>query len=431
MGYLLTMRSVIILGLLLTGCDGLRAWVVRHWPQEYTATTAPDTPAAGTAQAASHWPSGVPFTDGPDLKLPSMSVALELVADGLREPTDIQFAPGSSTQMLVLEKSGQAVWIDLADQSRVEVITLSVPSKSEQGLLGAAFHPDFADNGWLFLNHSHAKGGQRSSRVVRVQLDPQTRRASTPQLVMEVAQPYGNHNAGQLAFGPDGMLYIGWGDGGWRADPHGHGQNARSLLGSMLRIDVDRQDPGKAYGVPPDNPWVDSSGVAPEAWAIGLRNPWRYSFGPQGQLIVADVGQDAWEEVSVVAKGDNLGWNIREGTHCFEPSEGCASQGLRPPVHEYSHESGESITGGYVYTGSAVPELKGRYVFGDFVSGRIWAITVPTSGQGMASEHTSLGRWTMLPSTFGQDASGELYVADYGRGRIFRFTAADQTSGSR
>ena len=428
MGYLQTMRSMIVLGLLLTGCDGLRACVIRHWPQEYTATAAP---SSGTAQAASHWPSGVPFTDGPDLAIPKMSVALKLVAEGLKEPTDIQFVPGSSTQMLVLEKAGSAVWIDLETQQRTQVIGLAVPTKSEQGLLGAAFHPDFADNGALFLNHSHAKDGQRSSRVLRVQVDPQTHLASAPQVIMEVDQPYGNHNAGQLAFGPDGMLYIGWGDGGWRADPHGHGQNPRTLLGSMLRIDVDRQDPGQAYAVPLDNPWVDTSGVAPEAWAIGLRNPWRYSFGPQGQLIVADVGQDAWEEVSVVGKGDNMGWNTREGTHCFEPSQGCASQGLRSPVFEYDHESGESITGGYVYTGSAVPELRGRYIFGDFVSGRIWAISLPATGQGMASDHTSLGRWTMLPSTFGQDASGELYVADYGRGRIFRFSAASPASESR
>jgi len=426
MGYPLDMRALLLTTLLLTGCDGLRACVIRHWPQDYAPSSDPE---AGSGAA---WPPGVPFTDGPDAGLGTVAISLELVAEGLEKPTDIQFIPGSSSEAVVLEKEGRVLWGTVSTGEFQELLRLKVATKSEQGVLGAAFHPDFSSNGLLFLNHSEPKvAGGSMSVVSRYRVLDAPRRAEYIGEVLRVDQPYANHNAGQICFGPDGMLYIGWGDGGWRADPNGNAQNPGTWLGSMLRIDVDRQDPGKQYAVPPDNPWVDSPGVAPEAWAIGLRNPWRYSFAPDGRLVVADVGQDAWEEVAIVARGENHGWNIREGSHCFEPSTGCASEGLTPPVFEYGRASGHSITGGFVYTGKAIPELHGRYVFADFVSGRLWAITLPAPGEQAATDLRSLGRWTMLPSTFGQGADGEIYVADYGRGRIFRLSLPGPASESR
>ncbi len=418
------MPRLVLLCLLLTSCDGFRAFVIRNWPQDYA-------PGGASAAAGSVWPAGVPFFDGPDTRLKAVSIALVVVADGLDQPTDMQFAPGSTTELLVLEKEGRALWLDLSTGARSEVVRLKVPTKSEQGLLGAAFHPEFSTNGRVYLNHSVQVEGGVDSVVSQWKLDPATHRARPLGNVLRVAQPYGNHNAGQLAFGPDGMLYIGWGDGGWRGDPHGNGQDGGSWLGSMLRIDVDRTEVGKSYAVPPDNPWVGQPGVQPEAWAIGLRNPWRYSFAPDGRLVVADVGQNAWEEVSIVAKGENHGWNLLEGHHCFQPAEGCDAGGLTPPVHEYSHKSGESITGGFVYTGTQVPALSGSYVFGDFVSGRLWAIRLPEPGGLLATDQVALGRWTMLPSTFGQDADGEIYVADYGKGRIYRLSAPEPASGAR
>jgi len=429
MGYLLLMRTLLLITLLLTGCDGLRAWVIRHWPQDYAPSPAPEV-ASGAGAVGTDWPPGVPFIDGPDEGLEPISVALELVVEGLNQPTDIQFPPGATTEALVLEKEGRAVWVDLSAGTQTTMAQLRVLTKSEQGLLGGAFHPDFGSNGYLYLNHSAETDTGAVSVVSHWQVDSATRKARHIAEVLRVPQPYANHNAGQLAFGPDGMLYIGWGDGGWRGDPHGHGQNPQTWLGSMLRIDVDRKDPDKGYAVPPDNPWVDSTGGAPEVWAIGLRNPWRYSFAPDGRLVVADVGQDAWEEVAIVAKGENHGWNIQEGRHCYQPAEGCDAAGLVPPVYEYDHKSGESITGGFVYTGTQIPALNGSYVFGDFVSGRIWAIRLPGPDGWQATDKVALGRWTMLPSTFGQDAAGEIYVADYGKGRIYRLSSPGPASGS-
>ena len=233
--------------------------------------------------------------------------------------------------------------------------------------------------------------------------------------ILSVGQPYQNHNAGQLAFGPDGMLYIALGDGGWHYDPRGHGQNLGTLLGSMLRVDVNA---AKGYAVPPDNPFVDREGARPEIWAYGLRNPWRFSFASDGRLLVADVGQNNFEEVNVVQKGDNLGWKTREARHCFDPNEDCATEGLVDPIFEYPRELGLSVTGGYEYTGSRVEILKGAYVFADFTSGHMWALKLPEKREGPMADSQLLGRWPLLISAFGRDAQGELYVADWGRGLV-------------
>jgi glucose/arabinose dehydrogenase len=194
-----------------------------------------------------------------------------------------------------------------------------------------------------------------------------------------------------------------------------------TMLGSMLRIDPTSSG-DLPYTVPADNPFIDSSGYLPETWATGLRNPWRYSFDQAGRLIVADVGQNAWEEISIVERGGNYGWRIKEGRHCYEPSVDCDGANLIDPVYEYGHQEGESITGGYVCTAETIPKLKGLYVFGDFLSGRLWAIRIPEdpSSHSKPVEAFTLGRWQILLSTFGRDPSGRLYVAEFGNGAIFR-----------
>ena len=226
-------------------------------------------------------------------------------------------------------------------------------------------------------------------------------------LSLELGGPV--HQGGDLHFGPDGFLYIGLGDGGSGGDPLGNGQNLNTLLGKMLRIDIDHASGGAQYSIPADNPFVAGGGL-PEIWAYGFRNPWRFSFDTSsGRLFIADVGQDKYEEVDIGQKGGNFGWSIMEGAHCFNPSSGCSMAGLILPIIEYAHPEGETVIGGFIYRGFAIPELVGSYVFGDFIGGQIWSST------------ESSGRWnrTLLLSTsrsissFGRDAAGELYVVDY------------------
>ncbi|MCB9779561.1 MAG: PQQ-dependent sugar dehydrogenase, partial [Alphaproteobacteria bacterium] len=275
-------------------------------------------------------------------------------------------------------------------------------------------------------NHSAETPVGLATWIVAYTADPATLELSAPVRLLEVRQPYANHDAGQLAFGTDGMLYIGLGDGGAADDPKGNGQDASTMLGSMLRIDVDHQDDGRHYAVPTDNPFVGGGTptertrgpVPPEVWAIGLRNPWRYSFHPDGRLIVADVGQSSWEEVTILGAGENAGWNVMEANHCFNGVP-CDPTVLRGAVWEYSHKVGQSITGGYVHTSADVPGLQGRYVVGDFATGRIWALDLPDDPGGRATP-VSLGKWPVLISTFGRDGAGRVYVGDFQEGRVLR-----------
>jgi len=332
--------------------------------------------------------------------------------------------------MIVLEQAGTMKWFDLAQRTNGVVKTYDVLSVSEQGLLGLAFHPEFPKEPLFYLNMTVRKGDVDVSRILEVTLaQPGDLRQATiegERVLMEVQQPYQNHNAGQLAFGPDGHLYIGWGDGGWAGDPHDHGQNALTMLGSMLRIDVTPNDTS-AYTIPSDNPFIGDPSALPETWAIGLRNPWRYSFDPAGRLVVADVGQNAWEEISIVERGGNYGWRLREGRHCFEPPDNCERDDLIDPVYEYGHQEGESITGGYVYLAEDFLQRKGLYIFGDFVSGRLWALPLPEDSLQKESmpEPFSLGRWQILVSTFGRDPGGKVYLAEFGNGAILRIDPKD------
>ena len=291
---------------------------------------------------------------------------------------------------------------------------------SEEGLLGLAFAPGFADSGHLFVYYSAAS--PRRSVIARFTASAGGRPdPSTEMVVLEVEQPFRNHNGGMIAFGPDGMLYIGLGDGGSGGDPQGNGQNRGTLLGSILRIDVGASTTGEPYRVPADNPFVATPGARPEIWAYGLRNPWRFSFDSEsGALWLADVGQNAFEEVDVVVRGANYGWNTMEGRHCFERAT-CDQSGLTLPVAEYTHDFGCSVTGGYEYHGARAPSLEGAYIYADFCSGRVWAVRADRAGP------IQIAHEDFRVSSFGVDVDDELYVVSL-NGRLFRFAADPDAS---
>ena len=284
---------------------------------------------------------------------------------------------------------------------------------SEEGLLGLAFHPRFPDDPRVFLSYTRGSAFAPTSIVssFRSADGGETIDPASEEIVLSLSQPYSNHNGGHIAFGPDGFLYAGYGDGGAGGDPEGHGQNVRTLLGALLRIDVDGAAP---YAIPPDNPFADGGAGRAEIYAWGLRNPWRFSFDRlTGDLWLADVGQALWEEVNRIEAGGNYGWNVREGAHCFQAGA-CAAEGLIDPVAEYDHEAGCSVTGGFVVRGAALPGLQGRYVYGDYCSGRIWA--VPAAG-GAPELLLDSDVWI---SSFGEGPDGELYVVGHRGGGLYR-----------
>lgn len=346
------------------------------------------------------------------------------VASGFSQITDLQFVPGRKTQLVVLQKEGKAVVVDLASGKRATILDLPVTTASEQGLLGLAFHPRFAENRRVYVNYTAREDGEVVTRIAEFTLaaGELPGAATNERILLRQVQPYPNHDGGQVLFGPDGMLYIGLGDGGSGGDPQGNGQKTSTFLGKMLRIDVDRRDPGKEYAVPPDNPFVGRQGFLPEIWLYGLRNPWRFSWDAKARLVIADVGQNRYEEVDVALRGENLGWNVREGFHCFDPPSGCRTEGLVDPVFEYGRDLGQSITGGYVYQGSRVPSLKGKYVFTDFVSGQLWAIDLPDPRRRVTAG--PIGATGRSVATFGRDADGELYLGDFSSGEVLRLDGA-------
>lgn len=337
-----------------------------------------------------------------------------VVTQGLVQPVFIGHAGDHSHRLFILEQPGRIrilqngalqppAFLDISDR---------VNSGGEMGLLGLAFHPRFAKTGRFFVNYTRKPDGATVVAEFRVSPNPDRALHHEKPLVM-VPQPYSNHNGGMLAFGPDGYLYIATGDGGAGGDPGNRGQSPDTLLGKILRIDVDRGDP---YGIPPDNPFAGQESGR-EIFALGFRNPWRFSFDRQtGRLWAADVGQNRWEEIDVVEAGNNYGWRVMEGAHCFQPSRGCAMAGLTLPVAEYRNQSPHcAVTGGYVYRGKRLEFLRGTYVFGDYCSGRIMGLI---DGQ----PHVLLASGLRI-SSFGEDEAGELYVVDHGGG-IYRITPA-------
>lgn len=305
------------------------------------------------------------------------------------------------------EKKCGSTLIDLRE--RVSDPTL------EEGLLGLAFPPDFLSSHSYYVYYSAAK--PRRTIVARITVQ----NTSAPgggevQELISIRQPFSNHNGGMLEFGPDGYLYIGVGDGGSGGDPRGYAQNLRSHLGKILRISVQNSS---AYAIPPDNPFAKSKNTAfderPEIFAWGLRNPWRFSFTPDARLLVADVGQDDYEELNFVSRGDNMGWNTMEGFHCFKPRKNCNQSGLKPPFYEYDHGVGQSILGGYVYEGTALPQFRNKYIFADSVAGRIFAIDY----QSVTAKADVLIQAPGLYSSFGRLRNKELVIAELMSGKIY------------
>lgn len=349
---------------------------------------------------------------------PGGQVRLEEVASGLSSPVHLT-APAGDARLFVVEQPGRirivqggrllpTPFLDLTDRVR---------SGGERGLLSLAFHPRYADNGLLFVNYTDRDGDTRIERYRVRASDPNRADPASAKLLLRVEQPYSNHNGGQIAFGPDGKLYVGMGDGGSGGDPQGHGQNPRTLLGAMLRLDVDAGDP---YAVPRDNPFVGNPRAREEIWATGVRNPWRFSFdGRTGLLYVADVGQNRWEEVNVVeaAKGGlNYGWNRMEAAHCFS-SERCDRSGLVLPALEYDHSEGCTVIGGYVYRGSRIPALQGHYFYADYCQRWVRSFRY-TGGAAADRREWDFGEVGSILS-FGEDAAGELYVLSDG-GKVYR-----------
>jgi glucose/arabinose dehydrogenase len=364
---------------------------------------------SGSSSSASPPPTG------------SAKVALTQIASGLSSPIDIEQPDDASGRLFVVEQAGTIRILtngSLATRPFLDIRSL-VSVAEEMGLLGVAFHPNFASSGRLYVNYVRTLGnGQIQTVISEFQVsatDPNQADPNSERILLTVDQPFGNHKGGQLVFGPDGFLYIGLGDGGSGGDPLGNGQSLNTLLGKMLRIDVDSALP---YAVPPDNPFASGGGL-PEIFAYGLRNPWRFSFDrASGQLFVGDVGQDAYEEIDIVRKGGNYGWNTMEGLHCFNPASGCNMNGLTLPIVEYDHSEGEAVIGGFVYHGGAIAGLNGAYIFGDFISGKIWQLTQ----NGSTWQRTLLLSSGRPISSFGQDRAGELYVADYSAGSILKLT---------
>jgi uncharacterized repeat protein (TIGR03806 family) len=386
----------------------------------------------------------------PDRATGSSTLSVQRVFPGLpafAEPVQMLQAPGDNSRWFVVEKPGvirvfannpavaaTQVFLDIRDR----VVRLG---QCECGLLGLAFHPDFPATNRVYVNYNDPQFRSITSEFTSpdggLTLDPNSER-----ILLTVNKPADNHNGGQLHFGPDGFLYLGLGDGGGGGDPQENAQNPQRLLGKMLRINVNSAPPGQPYGIPGDNPFagnprcnVNGSGSqnCPEIYALGLRNPWRWSFDRQtGQQWVADVGQGSWEEINILARGGNYGWDNREGAHCFEPPSGCITAGMIDPVAEYDHSIGQSITGGYVYRGTQTTEVFGRYVFADFISGMIASLAPGAGGTYTITRHVQPG--TAPPgapgqlniSAFGESNAGELYAVDFFRGQLFRlvFTQA-------
>jgi quinoprotein glucose dehydrogenase len=297
--------------------------------------------------------------------------------------------------------------------------------ENEEGLLGLAFHPKYKQNGEFFVYYTTTDAPHTSvvSRFHVSKNDPNKADPKSEEEVLRIPQPYWNHNGGGLAFGPDGYLYIALGDGGSGNDPHGNGQNLGTLLASVLRIDVDRKDAGKNYAIPKDNPFVQDEKARGEIWAYGLRNVWGMSFDREtGTFWAADVGQKLWEEINIITRGGNYGWNLREATHKFGPNGSDPRDDLIDPIWEYHHDAGKSITGGVVYRGKKLPELFGAYVYADYVSGKLWALRYDQDKKRVVANH-ALQTKNMPIFAFGEDEQGEVYFTD-SFGFIYQFARA-------
>jgi glucose/arabinose dehydrogenase len=366
-----------------------------------------------------------------------------LVVSGLNQPVQVTSPPGDFARLFVLEQHTGNVQIVRSGAIAGTFLTIGpLAAGGEQGLLGLAFHPAYPSNGKFYVSYTRADGTSEVAEYA-VSANPDLADAATGRILLTQSQPFANHNGGQILFGPDGYLYYGLGDGGGGGDTANNAQNDATWLGKMLRIDVNTQDPGKQYGIPPDNPWAGPGDPLDEIWAQGLRNPWRFSFDRlTGDLYIADVGQGNWEEVNYQPAGSpggqNYGWRLMEGNHCFNPATNCtAGATLTTPVFEYAHNAGDgnpydcptalggcSITGGFVYRGAQIPEIQGRYFFADYCSDRIHSFRVAAGAATDCQEHTAVlsdGGQVGNITSFGEDAYGELYFCTLANGgRVYK-----------
>ncbi len=388
-------------------------------PEATEALAATDTtaPTAASTDPATATP-GQPSVFDP------AAYTFDLVAAGFTRPVLLTHAGDGSQRLFVVEQAGLISLIEANNRRAEPWLDITGPvgdEGNEQGLLGLAFSPDFAESGLFYIDYTDTAG---DTHVDRCQVSPPDAGTADPgncATILFVEQPYPNHNGGHLAFGPDGYLYVGLGDGGSGGDPQDHAQNPRSLLGKLLRLDVSGDE--LPYAIPTDNPFAGGSAALGrgEIWVYGLRNPWRFSFDRgTGDLFIGDVGQNAYEEISYQAAGspggENYGWNYFEGLHTFEgqPSSALA---LVPPIAEYPQATGGcSVTGGYVYRGPHFPELNGVYFYGDYCTGNLWTL-VPNDDTWSSAP---FARTAFTISSFGEDEAGELYVVDHGGGAVFR-----------
>jgi glucose/arabinose dehydrogenase len=366
-----------------------------------------------------------------DLKGPFPNIRLEQVAPGLTMPVTVTNAGDGTSRLFIVEQTGQIRILIGGTVLPTPFLDISdlVSCCGEQGLLGLAFHPDYTTNGFFYVDYTDVAGNTMVARYQVSESDPNVADPDSAQTVLTQDQPFSNHNGGQLAFGPDGYLYIALGDGGSGGDPQGNGQNLETWLGKILRVDINGDDfpgdPDRNYAVPPDNPFVNTAGLD-EIWAYGVRNPWRCTFDRvTGDFFIADVGQGNWEEIdfqpAASAGGENYGWNVLEGMHCFndDPPGICdefLNGGSTLPVLEYNHTLGCAVTGGYRYRGQLYPQLEGIYFYSDLCSGTIWG-AIQVNGTWESEALLASG---LAVTTFGEDEEGEVYVADYNGGALYR-----------
>jgi glucose/arabinose dehydrogenase len=341
------------------------------------------------------------------------------------QPVGVSFANDNTSRLFVVEQIGVIKVFDRIDASDQEVfldITERVLFGGEQGLLGLAFHPNYLLNGYFYVNY--VANDPTRTIIARYSVDsanPNRADRNSEVIILEIAQPFSNHNGGQIAFGPDGYLYIGTGDGGSQGDPFGNGQNLSTLLGKILRINIDAVSEMQTYSIPPDNPYVNNTlGYREEIFAYGLRNPWRFSFDiTTGQIWAGDVGQSQLEEINIIEKGKNYGWNIMEGTQCYNDAIECDKTGLELPIYEYNHSLGNAIVGGFIYRGTQLTELYGKYIYGDYGSGLIWALSTNNFD---VKNNTLLVTSGLILSSFGVDQNNELLICALD-GKIYRLTS--------
>lgn len=353
---------------------------------------------------------------------PTLTLKLTPIVEKLTAPVALAYPPDSTDRLFIVEQSGQ-IWI----RENAKVVTtpfLNIRNKieginpiySEKGLLGMAFHPNFQQNRKFYIYYSASTETPRKNHksiLAELAIAGRPNIADTNSLreVLSIEQPEANHNGGHIVFGPDGMLYIGLGDGGGAGDKHGTKGNAQDLsnhLGKILRIDVNAKKP---YGIPKDNPFINQKDAKPEIWAYGLRNPWKFSFDRQtGELFCGDVGQNDYEEINIIQSGKNYGWRIMEGFHCYNPSQNCNTSGLTAPIHEYSHKYGKCIIGGYVYRGKAIPALVGKYVFADWTGKLFYLEKVGASWRRGAIHINGTDKINKDINSLGEDKAGELYI---------------------